>query len=92
MKRPCALILSLLATFDRAYYDATYGETIVQVHYPKEIVDALELFFKKNTSIEDLDLNELSHIVNKNKEIKLTVIKNLGMARQINKSIIAEVE
>lgn len=81
-----------LSTFDRTYYVATYGETIVQVHYPKEIVDALELFFKKNTSIEDLDLNELSHIVNKNKEIKLTVIKNLGMARQINKSIIAEVE
>ena len=71
---------------------ATYGETIVQVHYPKIIVDSLEKFFKKNKIVEDMDLGELSKIANKKKEIKLTVIKNLAMAKQINKSIISQIE
>src|SRR3989338_3239099 len=77
-----------LSTFDKAYYVATYGETIVQVHYPKDIVEDLEHFFKRNKLIEDLDLGELSDIVNRKQEIKLTVIKNGAMAKQINKSII----
>ena len=80
------------SSFDKSYYVATYGETIVQVHYSKETVDALENFFRKNQTIEDLDLNELSQIINKKQEIKLTVIKNLSMAKQINKSIISQVE
>ncbi len=80
------------STFDKTYYVATYGETIVQVHYPTEIVDDLEKFFKKNKTIEDLDLGELSEIVNRKQEIKLTVIKNLAMTKQINKSIISQVE
>lgn len=80
------------SSFDKSYYVATYGETIVQVHYPKETIDALENFFRKNQTIEDLDLNELSQIVNKKQEIKLTVIKNLSMAKQINKSIISQIE
>ncbi len=81
-----------LSTFDKSYYVATYGETIVQVHYPKIIVDSLEKFFKKNKIVEDMDLGELSKIANKKKEIKLTVIKNLAMAKQINKSIISQIE
>ncbi len=81
-----------LSSFDNRYYVATYGEIIVQVHYPPDIVNELEKFFKTNKTIEDLDLHELSQIVNKKQEIKLTVIKNLSMAQQINKSIIAEIE
>lgn len=80
------------STFDKTYYVATYGETIVQVHYPTEIVDDLENFFKKNKTIEDLDLGELSEIVNRKQEIKLTVIKSLAMAKQINKSIVSQIE
>ncbi len=81
-----------LSSFDKTYYVATYGETIVQVHYPKEIVNDLEKFFKKNKTIEDLDLGDLSEIANRKQEIKLTVIKNLAMAKQINKSIISQIE
>jgi len=81
-----------LSSFDKSYYVATYGETIVQVQYPQKIVEDLEKFFRKNKMIEDLDLNELSEIVNKKQEIKLTVIKNLAMAKQINKSIISQIE
>ncbi|MBI4144296.1 hypothetical protein HY486_03550 [Candidatus Woesearchaeota archaeon] len=81
-----------LSTFDKTYYVATYGETIVQVHYPKEIAEDIEKFFKKNKTIEELDLGELSEITNRKQEIKLTVIKNSEMAKQINKSIIAQIE
>ena len=80
------------SSFDKTYYVGTYGETIVQVHYPPEIVNDLEKFFRKNKTIEDLDLNELSEIVNRKQEVKLTVIKNVAIAQQINKSIIASME
>jgi hypothetical protein len=80
------------STFDKSYYVATYGETIVQSHYPKEIVEEMDKFFKKNRTIENLNLSKLSEIVNKKVKIQLTVIKNLSMAKQINKSIISQIE
>jgi hypothetical protein len=80
------------SSFDKSYYVATYGETIVQSNYPTEIVRTMDEFFKKNKSIEKMDLSELSDIVNKKIPIKLTVIKDLAMAKQINKSIIYEIE
>jgi len=78
--------------FDKSYYVATYGETIVQVQYPKKIIEGLDQFFKKNKTIEDLNLKELSDIANQKIKVKMTVIKNLAMAQQINKSIISQIE
>lgn len=80
------------STFDKSYYVATYGETIVQSHYPKEIVEEMDKYFKKNKTLKNLNLQELSDIVNKKIKIQLTVIKNLAMAKQINKSIISQIE
>ncbi len=80
------------SSFDKSYYVGTYGDLIVQTQYPLEIVKRLDNFFKKNKSLKDLDLVELSNIVNKKVEIKLTVIKNLAMAKQINKSILSQIE
>ncbi|NQV91199.1 hypothetical protein HQ489_01885 [Candidatus Woesearchaeota archaeon] len=77
-----------ISSFDKSYYVGTYGDLIIQTQYPEEIVKNLDHFFRKNKSLEDFDLKELSDIVNKKVEIKLTVIKNLAMAKQINKSII----
>jgi len=77
---------------DREYYVGTYGEIIIQAHYPKDILDELDLFFKKNKSMEELDLSKLSAIANKKVLVKLTVIKNLQMAKQINQSIISQIE
>ncbi len=79
------------SSFDKSYYVATYGETIVQVTYPEELVKELDNFFKKHNSIETMNLKKLSDIVNKKIPIKLTVIKNLKMAEQINKSIIENI-
>jgi len=80
------------STFDKSYYVATYGETIVQAHYPQKIVEEIDKFFKKNKTIGNLNLHELSEIVNQKITIKLTVIKNLSMAQQMNKSIISQIE
>lgn len=76
--------------FDKSYYVGTYGETVVQTHYPKELVKELETFFRKNRSLENLNLGDLSKIVSKKIEIKLTVIKDEHLAKQINKSIIGQ--
>lgn len=80
------------STFEKSYYVATYGDMIVQTQYPEKTVKRLDSFFKKNKSLKDLDLVELSNIINSKIEVKLTVIKNLSMAKQINKSIISLIE
>ncbi len=80
------------ASFDKSHYIATYGDIIVQANYPPEIVKALDEFFKKNKTIEEMNLKALSDIVNKKISIQLTIIKNLSMAEQINKSIIEQIE
>jgi hypothetical protein len=79
-------------SFDKSYYVGTYGEMIIQTTYPKEIVHKLDEFFKKNITLENLDISDLSIIVNKNHKMKLTIIKNLEMAKQINNSIISQIE
>lgn len=78
--------------FDKSYYVATYGPLVVQTQYPEEITKELDIYFKKNKKLENLNLTELSDIVNKKIEIKLSVIKNEAMAKQINKSIISQIE
>jgi hypothetical protein len=55
-------------------------------------VKALDVFFKKYQRIEDANLSELSTIVNKKTPIKLTVIHNINMAEQINRTIIDQME
>jgi len=80
------------SSFDKSYYVGTYGEIIVQAQYPQKLIHSLDNFFKKNKSIKDLNLGELSEIVNQKIPIKLTIIKDLAMAKQINKSIISEIE
>jgi len=80
------------SSFDKSYYVGTYGELIVQTQYPDEIVKELDLFFKRNHNLKEFDLEELSEIVNKKREIKLTVINNMAMAKQINNSIISQIK
>ena len=79
-------------SYDKSYYVATYGDLIVETRYPVELVKMLDDFYKKNTTLGDLDLQALSKIVNKKIDVKLTVIKNLQMAKQINESIISQIE
>lgn len=83
------MIDSSNSSFDKSYYVGTYGNIIIQCQYPIEIVKELENFFKDNDSLVSLDLKQLSDIVNKKAIVKLTVIKNLEMAKQINKSILS---
>lgn len=78
------------SSFDRGYYFGTYGDIIVQTKYPAELVVGLDQFFKKNKTIEDLDLQALSKIVHQKTPIKLTVIRNLEMAKQLNRSLLKE--
>jgi hypothetical protein len=80
------------STFDRGYYVATYGDLIVSYTLPKHFVDAIDRFFHKNRSVETLNLEELSRIVDKKATVKFTVIKNAEMAKHINQSILAQIE
>jgi|SRR3989338_4853746 len=86
------IISSSSSHFDKSYYVGTYGELVVQTQYPEEIVRELDLFFKKNKNLKNLNLRALSDIVNKKTSVKLSVIKNLSMAKQINHSIISQIE
>ena len=77
--------------FDKSYYIATYGDLVVQTQYPLDLVKEMHLFFKKHKSLEKFNLKELSDIVNKKINIKLTVNRNINMAKQINQSILKEI-
>lgn len=79
-------------SFDKEYSVGTYGDLVVQTRYPGEIVSLLDSFFKNNKNLSKLDIQELTNIINKKVEIKLTVTKNINMAKQINKSIISQIE
>jgi hypothetical protein len=80
------------SSFDHSYYVGTYGDLIVQIQYPPTLVKKLDAFFRKNKSIDDLDVTELAELANQRCEVKLTVIRNLAMAQQINKSIMSQME
>ncbi len=80
------------SSFDKSYYVGTYGDLVVQTQYPEQLVKALDIFFRKNKKLEDLNLKELSDIVNEKLEIKLSVIRNLAMAKQLNQSILSQIE
>lgn len=77
-------------SFDKEYSVGTYGDLVVQTRYPKDFVEELDKFFKKAKKIQDLNINDLSEIINKKNEIKLSVTKNINMAKQINQSIISQ--
>lgn len=81
-------IISSQSTFDKTYYVGTYGEMIVQTKIPTHLAEDLDSFFKNNKTLENMNLKELSDIVHKKAKVKLTVIKNLEMAKQINNSIL----
>jgi len=82
------LISKSSSQFNKSYYVATYGELVVETQYPGELVKKLDEFFKKNKKLKELNLKELSDIVNEKIEIKLSVTKNLEIAKKINQSII----
>jgi len=77
--------------FDNNYHVGTYGEIIIQAKYSKSINNKINELFIKTKSLEDLDLKKLHDIINEKTEIKLVVIKNLEMAKQINKTIIEQI-
>jgi len=83
-------ISSSSSSFDKGFYVGTYGDIIVQSQYPDALVKRLDEFFRKNKTLEDFELEELSGIANTKTQVKLTVIKNKAMAEQMNKSIIAQ--
>ncbi len=83
-------IIPSSASFEKEYLVGTYGDLVVQSRYPPEIVSLLDRCYKKTKSLEKLDINEFSEIINLKIEIKLSVTKNLNMAKQINHSIISQ--
>lgn len=83
-----AFINHSYASFDKSHYIGTYGPFIFQTKYPDSIVKRLDSFFRKNKNIDKINLSELSKIANTKVKIKMTVIKNLEMAKQINNSIL----
>lgn len=85
------LFLPPESAFDKSYYVGTYGDWILQTIYPDSLVKELENFFRK-TTMDDLNLNELVKIVSKKRKMKLIVMKNKGMVKQINNSIISQIK
>lgn len=80
------------SNFDKSHYVGTYGDLIIQAKYPQEMVKMPDKFFRKNSDMRKLDLSELSKIVNTKTIVKMTVIKNLEMAKHISAPIISKIK
>jgi hypothetical protein len=78
--------------FDKEYSVGTYGDLTVQTRYPENLWKQLDLFFRKTRTLEEIDLGVLSELVQAKTEIKLLVSKNKDLAKQINHSIITQMD
>lgn len=78
--------------FDENIYIGTYGDIILQTELSKELTKKLKMFFKKQKSLEKLDLIKLNKIAKEKNNLKLLIIKNKGMANHINESIINKIK
>lgn len=81
-----------MKSFDRTHVIGTYGEMLVQVQLTDDMARRLDAFFRKTKSLEDMNLLELTKIAETTTTVKMTVIRNEAMAKQINKSIIDQIE
>lgn len=62
----------------------TVGDTVIEVHYPKEIINLLNKFFEKHASLKDANMKEITDIVHKPCEIRFILYKNKELAKSIN--------
>ncbi len=74
------------ASWTRGCSIGTYDDMIVQLYQPKEIASEIDAFYRSVKRLEDIDLAKMSAIAKRKAEVKLTVIRNLEMARQIRES------
>ena len=59
------------------------GDSVIQVHYPKEIVRKLNEFYSKYKDAKEMSLKEITEIVHTPCEIKFTVFKNTDIAESL---------
>ncbi len=62
------------------------GDSIIQVHYPQEIVEKLADFYQRYRTTEEMSLREITKIVHTPCEIKFTVFKNREIAQNLRES------
>jgi len=74
------------ATWTRGCSIGTYDDMIIQLYQPKGLAKEVDDFYRGVKRLEDVDLARMSEIAKRKAEVKLTVIKNPEMARQIRES------
>jgi hypothetical protein len=69
--------------FDKTISLNVIGDTIIQVKYPKKILDRLEDFYKKNSSTQEMSMSGITKLANEQCEIQFSVFKNAEIARSL---------
>jgi len=64
----------------------TVGDIIIQVKYPRKIVDKIKGFFEKYKTTQEMSMKELTEIAHSPCEIKFIVFKNKTMAKNFNET------
>lgn len=77
-------------TYARNCEIGTYGDMIIQCYWPENIAREFDNYFNKIKSVRDLKLEELAKISNKQADIKVTVMNNPQLARQIQEFFLKE--
>jgi len=59
------------------------GDTIIQVQYPKEILNKLSKFYKKYKNTQEMSLREISELAHEPCDLKFIVFKNREIAQSL---------
>ncbi|MBW2968364.1 hypothetical protein KY362_07830 [Candidatus Woesearchaeota archaeon] len=59
------------------------GDTVIQVKYPKRIMDKVKLFFKKYRNVQEMSLREITQLAHEPCDIKFIMFKNPTIARDL---------
>jgi len=59
------------------------GDTVIQVHYPKKILNKLSTFYKKYKNTQEMSLREISELAHEQCDLKFIVFKNREIAQSL---------
>jgi hypothetical protein len=59
------------------------GDMIIQVRYPPHLIKRIRKFYEKYNNIQNMSPSEITQIVHEPCEIKMTIIKNPTMAKEL---------
>lgn len=74
------------------HYYIIYGEYVMEAVYPEKLAKDLDQIYSTVKKIDDLDLVKVIEILKRKEKLKITVMKNKPLAKQLRKELLSHWE